>query len=180
MSDMERNAKHLLNEGISLVKKGKNDEAILKFLDLAANYPRSDVADNAYYNMGQIYLKQGKFQKAYVAYKTVMDQYPKSDAAMFADDQLQEIKHQADPSSDLFEKGQMAYIQENFKLARELMTKLITETPESELADNAYFTLGVLGKRMGDLNESKRYFDLVLERYPHSDAAKLVNEMRQD
>lgn len=177
MNDMERAAKTLLDEGIRQVKAGKTEEALQSFLHLASSYPASDVADNAWYNMGQLYLKQERFEKAHAAFKMVLDEYPDSDAAMFAGDQLDEIKHQADPSVEIFEKAQRAYIHEDFEGARRLYVQLVTEAPDSALADNAHLALGILGKRLGDEVLARKHFDIVRQRYGDSDAARVLADM---
>ena len=177
MNDMEQKAKALLDAGIRQVKAGRTEEALQSFLHLTASYPSSDVADNAWYNMGQLYLKQERFGKAHAAFKMVLDEYPNSDAALFAGDQLDEIKHQADPSVALFEDAQHAYIQQDFQKARDLYLRLVTETPDSALADNAHLALGVLGRRLGDEDLARKHFDIVRERYAGSDAARVLAEM---
>ena len=177
MSDMEKQAKGLLDEGIRLAKAGKRDDAVQCFLKLVSTFPGAQVADNAYYNLGQIYVKQGEHAKAYATFRTVVEQYPDSDAAGFAADQLEELKNLADPASALFERAQQAYIQGDLAEARKLFTNLITESPDSVLADNAYFSLGMLGRRLGDRALAEASFRVVREKYPESDAARLLAAM---
>lgn len=164
----------LMDEGIQLFKKGKHEEACEKLLDLVSAHPDSDLADNAYYNLGQIYLKMEEFSKAYVCFKAVMDRYPDSDAAQFAGDYLDEVKNRADPSAGLYEKAQTAYIDGDLVNSEKLFTHLVKESPHSDLADNAWFYLGVLHFRQGNKAASAEAFRVVREQYPDSDAARLL------
>lgn len=172
--DMEKLAKKTLNEGIAFFKKGLQRDAIQRFLLVINLYPESDVADNAHYNLGQVYMKQGSLTRAYSQFKMIMDYYPKSDAAFFAEDMMQECKHQADPSADLYQQAERAYAEQKFQDARQLFEKLVTESPNSDLADNAHFALGMLGRRLQDQALEAKHFEIVRTQYPDSDAAAVL------
>jgi len=172
----DNTARKLMDRGIALFKQQDYHRACQSLLDLVAKFPESDLADNAYYNLGQIYLKLDNFSKAYVCFKTILETYPDSDAAQFAGDYLDEVKNQADPCSDLYEEAQAAYIGGKLQKSFDLYTKLVTQNPESELADNAYFSLGMLEWKRGNKETAAGYFKTVREKYPESDAARLLKE----
>lgn len=172
--DAEKQAKKTLSEGIAFFKKGMQRDAIQRFLLVINLYPDSDVADNAHYNLGQVYMKQGDFTRAYAEFKMIMDFYPKSDAAFFAEDMMQECKHQADPSADVYQQAERAYAQGKLDEARTIFTRLVTEAPNSDLADNAHFALGMLGRRLGDKALEEKHFGIVRAQYPDSDAAAVL------
>lgn len=177
MSDREVQAKKILDQGIAHVKQGNTHQAIQRFLLVTSVYPESDVADNAHYNLGQVYMKEGKHSQAYAEFKTIMDLYPKSDAAIFAGDMMEECKHQADPCADLFEEAQASYIRGDLEGSKNLYLRLVRDNPDSDLADNAHFALGMIGKRLDDASLRDEHFKIVRERYPDSDAAKLLSEV---
>jgi tol-pal system protein YbgF len=58
--------------------KGSYDLAILGFRDYLRKYPGTDLAPNAQYLLGEIYLSQQEYEKAIGEFKLLMDVYPKS------------------------------------------------------------------------------------------------------
>lgn len=61
---------------LSLMKQRKLDEAALKFKSFLQGFPRSELAVNGYYWLGQIYYNQGNLEEARKAFKIVVNQYP--------------------------------------------------------------------------------------------------------
>lgn len=176
---MEKEAKQLLQEGLKLAKAGAVSDAIQRLMQVVSVHPGSSVADNAHYNLGMLHLKNHDDEKAWAHFKIVVDQYPDSDAAEFAQDQLDELKHKVDPSADTFDAAQKAYIKGDLKTAKRLYEELVTHHPDSGLADNAHFALGMLGRRMGDLVSADRHFAVVRTKYADSDAARLLKELEK-
>ncbi len=63
---------------------GTYDLAIQGFEEYLKRYPKTDLADNAQYWIGECYDAEGKEQKALQAFSTVLDSYPTSDKAAAA------------------------------------------------------------------------------------------------
>ncbi len=59
--------------------QGNYDLAIQGFEDYLKRYPKTDLADNAQYWIGECYDAEGKEQKALQAFSTVLSSYPTSD-----------------------------------------------------------------------------------------------------
>lgn len=74
--DLPTNPRNLYNMGLDLVRSDKLDEAIpvlQKYIEL---YPRTELADNAVYWLGECYYKKRAFQKAINEFKRVLSDYP--------------------------------------------------------------------------------------------------------
>lgn len=74
----------LYNEAYNDYLKGNYALALRAFEEYASTFPRSELADNAYYWMGETYYRQGKFQQAIDRFDVVLTQYPNSDKAAWA------------------------------------------------------------------------------------------------
>jgi tol-pal system protein YbgF len=58
-------------------KDGRYGEAIAGFQDFVRLYPRSDLADNAYFWIGECHRVVGKYEEAILAFQRVINDYPK-------------------------------------------------------------------------------------------------------
>jgi TolA-binding protein len=176
----EAKAKALLQEAMSQEKSGCHDRAVQLFIRLTSEYPDSDLADNAYYNLGICYKTRGDLEKAFVAFKTVVKDYPKSDACIWAKDQIEDLENQQDPASDHYLEAESAMIRGDLVGAWNGFSQIMKEFPSSSLADNALFNLGSIAKTRGDFERSVQILDRVLKDYPDSDAAANIREMREE
>jgi len=167
-------ADQYLKEGMKLVKSGNINQAIQTFIRLTREFPQSDLADNAFYNMGICHKELKEFEKAFVAFKTVVVQYPDSDAAPWAKDQLEDLENRMDPASELFISAEQAMIQGRLEEAWNGFSKIMKEHPSSILADNALFSLGMIARKRGDAERAQKIFDRVMQDFPDSDAAANV------
>ena len=69
-------SRELYKQGLDLVRSGKIDEAIpclVKYIEL---YPRTELADNALYWLGECYYKKRDFNQAVNEFKKVLTDYP--------------------------------------------------------------------------------------------------------
>ena len=58
-------------------KDGRYGEAMAGFQDFVRLYPRSDLADNAHFWIGECHRVVGKYEEAILAYQRVINDYPK-------------------------------------------------------------------------------------------------------
>jgi len=65
-------------QALDLLKSGKYPDAIAALQRFLATYPKSDLADNAEYWLGEAYYVTRDFPKAAAAFRTVLDQWPSS------------------------------------------------------------------------------------------------------
>ncbi len=60
-------------------QQGKYDVARKEFQEFATKYPKSELADNALFSVGECYFAEKKYQDAIEVYQQVLDRYPKGD-----------------------------------------------------------------------------------------------------
>ncbi len=61
---------------LATYQKGKYEEAIAGFKDLLNNYPKSKLADNAQFWIGESYMSLAQYEQAILAYQEVIKKYP--------------------------------------------------------------------------------------------------------
>ena len=59
--------------------RGSYDAAIREFEEYLANFPDTELADNAVYWIGESYYRQRMFRQAIDQFDEVLDRYPRSD-----------------------------------------------------------------------------------------------------
>lgn len=64
------------SEGLNLAKNEFYLDSINKFKMLIDEYPKSDLADDALYNIGLCYFKMKQFEQAIEAFRQVITNYP--------------------------------------------------------------------------------------------------------
>jgi tetratricopeptide (TPR) repeat protein len=77
------------SEGLNLAKNEFYLDAINKFKMLIDEYPQSDLADDALYNVGLCYFKMKQFELAIETFNQVINNYP--DATISALDNVNEF-----------------------------------------------------------------------------------------
>ncbi len=65
-------------QALDQLKNGKYPDAVSSLEQFLSTYPKSDLADNAQYWLGESYYASKNFPKAAEAFKAVIDQYPNS------------------------------------------------------------------------------------------------------
>lgn len=170
-------ANQLFKQGMQQVRKGHLQEAMQSFIQFTRESPKSNLADNAYYNLGICSKELKDYVKAAVFFKIVLMQYPDSDAASMAKDQLEDLQNLMDPAAELFIGAEQAMIEDRLDNAWQGFTRVTEKHPESSLADNALFSLGMIARRRGDHKLSQQIFDRLKELYPDSDAAKSLADI---
>ncbi len=173
---MYEDEKKLMDQAIAAYRKGKVDESEKMFKDFIKQFPKSDLADNACYNLAKIANGRGDVMSALSWYEYLLANYPDTDAAYFGKDEYIELSHEmgkkvAEISDecyyngcDLLKKGKIAEAEAEFN-------RLIREYPDCEYVDNAYYQLGVICKRRGDKEGAKKYAEIILKYYADTDAA---------
>jgi len=70
--------KDIYNLGLRLYKQKSYEAARGRFMEYVKKYPKSRLADNAQYWVGQTYYAQKKYEEAILAYNHLIKRYPKS------------------------------------------------------------------------------------------------------
>ncbi|QCQ22826.1 tol-pal system protein YbgF [Desulfoglaeba alkanexedens] len=72
------------NRALDLFQKSDYEGARKEFLDFASKYPDSELADNAYFWVGECYYLQERYREAVESYQVVLDRYPKGNKVPYA------------------------------------------------------------------------------------------------
>ena len=113
---------------LSLYREEKFDEAISGFKNFLSKYPKSDLADNAQFWIGECYMALGQFEQAILAYQNVMKKYGKGNKV---------------PGSMLRQAIAFYEIKDKTS-AKLLLNKLIKQYPKSKEADIAKKKLEII------------------------------------
>lgn len=110
--------------------KGQFDEAVRQFSEFAVKYPKSNLADNAYYWIGEIYYSRKDYSRAILEFQRVVNEYPEENKAPDA----------------LYKMG-LAYLElRNVDKAKQEFRRLVNNFPYSEKAAVAKEKLSSLNK----------------------------------
>lgn len=102
----------------TLMKQRKLDEAAAKFKYFLQTFPKSGLAVNGYYWLGQIYYNQGNLEEARKAFTIVVNQYP---------------DHQKTPDST-YKLGVVLHRLGDTVQAKTLLQAVVKQNPESASA----------------------------------------------
>ncbi len=174
--------KQLMDSGIAAFRKGEVDKAEDIFRSFLKDFPTSDLADNACYNLAKIALSKGHEQKALNWYEYLLENYPNTDAAYFGKDEYVELsrslgKGPAEIADECYFKGKKLYNAGKLNEAEAEFNRLIKEFSSSEYVDNAHYQLALICKKRGDKEGLKRHVEIILNQYADTDAALYVQSL---
>jgi tol-pal system protein YbgF len=116
------------SQAFDTLKSGKYPAAIAAFKQFLDTYPKSDLADNAQYWLGEAYYVSRDFQNSSTAFKTVVDQYPQSrktpDALLKLGYSQFELKRYADARATLNDVTKRFPDTDTARLAQERLQRL--------------------------------------------------------
>jgi tol-pal system protein YbgF len=69
--------KEFYDKTLTIYKEGKYEEAVTGFKDFIKKYPKSDLADNAQFWIGESHMALKQYEQAILAYQGVIKKYPK-------------------------------------------------------------------------------------------------------
>jgi len=173
---MASQEKQLLDSGIAAFRKGETDNAQEIFRKFLREFPASDLADNAVYNLAKIELKKGNEQKALEWYEYLLENYTDSDAAYFGKDEYVELsrsmgKGPTEIADECYFKGKKLFHEGKFDEAQAEFNRLIQEYPNCEYVDNAHYQLALICKKRGDKEGVEKHVNIIMSQYAETDAA---------
>ncbi len=173
---MASQEKQLIDSGIAAFRKGETDKAEEAFRSFLREYPGSDLADNAVYNLAKIFLKNGNEQKALEWYEYLLEHYPESDAAYFGKDEYVELSRSmgrgpTEIADECYFKGKKLCHEGKFDAAEAQFNRLIQDYPTCEYVDNAHYQLALICKKRGDKEGIERHVKIIMTKYADTDAA---------
>ncbi|RCK79991.1 MAG: hypothetical protein OZSIB_3860 [Candidatus Ozemobacter sibiricus] len=176
---MSATEKEFLQEGMTCLKNGDLERAEEIFKDFLRQFPGSDLADNACYQIAQINQKTGQKMKALSWLDYLLKNYPDSDAAYFAKDEREELQRELDamvPGSpeEAFSKAKAAFEQGTHEVAEQLFREFLAHHGTHPLAGDAHYHLAVIYARQGRADAARRHGEILRRDFPGSDAAFMV------
>ncbi len=174
--------KQLMDSGIAAYRSGEVEKAEDIFRSFMKDYPESDLADNACYNLAKIALGKGNQQKALDWYEYLLEKYPDSDAAYFGKDEYVELsrsmgKGPAEIADECYFNGKKLLTAGKLDEATAEFNRLINEFSDCEYVDNAHYQLAVICKKKGDKEGVQRHVNIILTQYADTDAALYANSL---
>ncbi len=103
---------------LAILREGRYSDAALAFKQFLNNHPNSNLADNAYYWLGETYYVTRDFPQALATFNTLVAQYPQSPKV--ADSRLK--------------LGYIYYEKEDWKKARAELEGVVSTYPASTAA----------------------------------------------
>ncbi len=173
---MASQEKQKLDAAIAAFRKGEVDKAGELFREFIKEFPQSDLADNAVYNLAKICLRQGREQKALEWYEFLLEHYPESDAAYFGKDEYVELsrsmgKGPTEIADECYFNGKKLYNDGKLEEAKQEFARLIEQYPNSEYVDNAHYQLALICKKHGDKAGVEKHVNIIMTQYAETDAA---------
>ena len=103
---------------VALIGQGRFDEAMEGFKRFLDRYPKSELADNAQYWIGECYMALKKYDRAIAAYEDVKKKYPEGNKV-----------------PDAMLKQAMAFLEKGDEIStRILLKRIVSAFPESDQA----------------------------------------------
>ncbi len=174
--------KRLLDEGMAALRGGQWLEAEQLFKEFLEKYPRTDLSDNAHYNLATVYREMGNKEQALAHLQIVVEEFPDSDACYFAKDELEELLREmgigpAETASECYKRGTTAYAEGALDEALAVFQQFLDKYPKSDLIDNAHYNLAKIYHRRGDHAKVRHHVQVIMTQYPESDAATYAEEL---
>ena len=161
-------------------QRGDFKEAAATFARVVAEHSDDELAPEAAYKRGDALQQAGEFPDAAAAFSAALQQYAPSHYAYLSGLQTARILRKqaktaeadaayaellkAFPKPDNLDKvldewALLRYEAKDFKQADELFRRLVEEVPDSELADNARYSLAESDLAAGRLEDARKVFD---------------------
>ncbi|NLM16517.1 MAG: tetratricopeptide repeat protein [Candidatus Riflebacteria bacterium] len=174
--------KALLDTAINTYKKGETKQALVLLKEFIRDYPDSDLADNACYNIAKIATMTNDTNSALSWYEFLLENYPDSDAAYFAQDEYTELcrtlgKPLPDSDSEVYFKAYEVFKKNDYVKSEQMFLDFVKKFPKSEMADDAIYRLAQIEKSRGNKERCMAYLDLIATRYPDSDQALYLHKV---
>jgi TolA-binding protein len=142
-----------MQEGIAFFTEGQYEKAAASFKhadqDAAAT---ADQKSAALFWTAKSYIGLGRFPEAQKSIERYLADYPKG----------------ADAVEAFYQKGRLAFMQEEYEGAIQVLEDFLAVYPDSPFAANAYFWTGESLFNLGKLDEATEIYRKVLKDYPSS------------
>ncbi len=156
-------AQRLLEEGQSLLRKGRHDEALAKFRQVLITFESAEV----HYNIGYIMTAQCRFEEAIMAFRkaTLINQTYALAYHKLGDAYAK--LGQSDNARACLERAAQIYMEKNLDAeAEQAFMRILEINPNTP---NVYNSLGIVYRRQGKFEESINMYTRALRVNPRDD-----------
>jgi len=141
-----------LQTGIDLFGKSKFSDALRFFRDVILDPSLEEQHPEAYYWIARSYLALEDLNNAEKSLEFYLLNYP-------------EYRYYAEA---YYQKGRLLYLQKEYEKSIRVLYDFIDSYPENPFVANAYFWIGEDLFSLGALDDAKRVFSLIPEKFPAS------------
>lgn len=146
---------------------GRRQSAIGVYRNFVKNFPASPLAAKAQYRVAELLLAQGNASKSFDAYQTLVTRYP--DTPEFE----KAVAQQVIIANEFLQGRRMVFlgmaILPGTERAQKMYEAILQNAPYSKHAPIAQFNLGLSLERQNHINDARRAYQTVLDKYPNSD-----------
>ncbi len=149
-------------------ESGQLDKAITAYKDIVHNYPQSQVAPKAQFELAQALQAKGNPDAAFKAYQYLLQKYPQT--PKFEESVAEEIN-----IANSFLKGAKVKVLgiptfSSMEKAEQMYSSILKVSPYSKHAAITQFNLGLAMEKQGKAQEAIAAYQKLLDRYPNSSA----------
>jgi len=148
---------------------GQREQALAAYRRFIKTFPASPLASKAQFQIAVILEETGNYSKAFDAYQTLVGRYP--DTPEFE----QAVAKQVLIANALLQGQKLKFlglaILPSTERAQQMYEAILKNAPYSKHAPVAQFNLGLSFERQKSMNEARRAYQGVLDKYPTSDVA---------
>lgn len=152
-----------------LQESGQREQAIAAYRRFIKAFPASPKASKAQFQIALLLEESGNYSKAFDAYQTLVARYP--DTSEFE----QAVAKQVLIANALLQGRKLKFlglaILPSTERAQQMYEAILKNAPYSKHAPIAQFNLGLSFERQKMVNEARRAYQGVLDKYPNSDVA---------
>ena len=155
----ELNGEDLYHYALASVRTGDYNKSREIYKKLYTKYPTHKRASTASYKIGYMYYDESNYQQAVIDLPKHLERYPKSSL---------------NAQARWFTAWSYVQLKDDEK-AVQALEQFVELHSKDPLAAIAYFWLGKISEKSGETELQQKYFNLILTKYPNSDAAWYVS-----
>jgi len=179
--------------------QNKSREALKDYKKVITNYPESKYVDYALYSTGWCHYRLGDDEEAISSFERLIKEYPNSKYITSSQNAIHKIRGEYDEkkANELFTKAKSFYNDKKYREAKELITKLTNDYPNSKVINDGkelltridenlvvssykeartIYDRGEEALRDKNYDEAIHEFKRVIFEFPESEYAKLAQK----
>jgi tetratricopeptide (TPR) repeat protein len=162
-TDEAKKAEILYNRGVSLMKEGRFEDALVQFNEILSVYEHAEV----YYNLGYIKTAQARYQEAITFFQKATEINKAFAGAYRMMAKCYEKLEELDKASQYYQKAADIFMERDMdEDAEKALQELLRLKPETI---NVYNSLGILFRKRGDYKSAAAQYRKALKVNPNDE-----------